>query len=137
MEAYTSDQMERLIWEKLVVNVGINAITALTGIHNGWIASDPEARKLATTAAREAYSVGIARSIALREEIVDRVLTVAQATARNRSSMGQDVDRRQQTEIDAINGAIIAFGREARIPTPVNETLFRLVKILEASFQAT
>ncbi len=66
--------------------------------------------------------------------MVERVLAIAQATAGNRSSMGQDVDRRKRTEIDAINGAIVAFGEQAQIPTPVNRTLTQLVKILEASY---
>ncbi len=48
--------------------------------------------------------------------------------------MGQDVDKKKRTEIDAINGAIVRFGQEAGIPTPVNQALTRLVKTLEANY---
>ena len=132
IEAHTSNQMERLIWEKLLVNVGINAITALTGILNGMIAELPPGRELSRSAVEEALLVAGARGIDVSEEIVDRVLNVARSTARNRSSMGQDVDRGKRTEIDAINGAIVQFGRKANIDTPVNQTLVHLIKILEA-----
>ena len=45
--------------------------------------------------------------------------------------MGQDVDRKHRTEIDAINGAIVRLGAELGIPTPVNWTLTQLVKTVE------
>lgn len=127
-------QMKQLIWEKLHINVGINAITALTGIRNGFIASNPAARELCRSAVMEAISVARAQGIAIDSDMVERVLAVAEATAVNRSSMGQDVDRRRRTEIEAINGAIVALGEQAGIPTPVNRTLTLLVKTLEANY---
>lgn len=133
-ETRVSSQMEQLIWEKLQVNVGINAITALTGIRNGAIAQLEEAQALSRAAVQESIKVSRARGFAIREDMVDRVIAVARATAVNRSSMGQDVDRRKRTEIDAINGAIVRLGEEMNIPTPVNWTLTQLIKILEASF---
>jgi len=129
------DRMEQLIWEKLHANVGINAVTALTGIRNGFIAETAVARDLCRAAVEEAILVARARGFEIGEDMVERVLTIARATARNRSSMGQDVDRRQRTEIDAINGAIVTFGEQAQIPTPVNRTLTQLVKTLEASYR--
>ena len=110
--------MEKLIWEKLIVNVGINAITGLTGIRNGVIAQMKEASDLCTSAVEEALLVAGAKGFPMGREMVERVITVAAATARNRSSMGQDVDNTKGTEIDAINGAIVRFGKEARIPVP-------------------
>jgi 2-dehydropantoate 2-reductase len=134
-EASASDQAEQLVWEKLHINVGINAITALTGIRNGFIAKFSEARELCRAAVEEAMQVARARGISIQENMVDRVLTVAEATAVNRSSMGQDVDRKKRTEIEAINGAIVQFAQEVGIPTPVNRTLTQLVKTLEANYR--
>ncbi|MFZ2448233.1 MAG: 2-dehydropantoate 2-reductase [Syntrophobacteraceae bacterium] len=133
-KADPSDSVERLIWEKLIVNVGINAITGLTGIRNGFIAEMREASELCASAVEEAVLVARAKGFPIGLEMVERVIGVARATARNRSSMGQDVDKRKRTEIDAINGAIVRFGQEAGIPTPVNQTLTRLVKTLEANY---
>ncbi len=129
-----SDNVERLIWDKLIVNVGINAITGLTGIRNGVVAGMLEAAELCEAAVEEAILVAGAKGFPMGPETVERVLGVARATARNRSSMGQDVDKKKRTEIDAINGAIVRFARESGIPTPVNQTLTRLVKILESNY---
>ncbi|MHC1725350.1 MAG: ketopantoate reductase family protein [Syntrophobacteraceae bacterium] len=132
--AESSDNVARLIWEKLIVNVGINAITGLTGIRNGFIAEMQEASNLCTSAVEEAIIIARAKGFPIGFDMVKRVLGVSRATARNRSSMGQDVDRKKRTEIDAINGAIVRFGKEAKIPTPVNQTLTSLVKVLEANY---
>ncbi|SPF44312.1 2-dehydropantoate 2-reductase [Syntrophobacter sp. SbD1] len=129
-----TDEVERLIWEKLIVNVGINAITGLTGIRNGFIAQMQEATELCRAAVDEAILVARWKGFQIGEEMVERVIAVARATARNRSSMGQDVDKKKRTEIDAINGAVVRFGREAGIATPVNETLTLLMKVLEAQY---
>jgi 2-dehydropantoate 2-reductase len=126
-----SDNVARLIWEKLIVNTGINAITGLTGIRNGVIAELPEASELCGSAVEEAILVARAKGFPIGLEMIERVISIARATARNRSSMGQDVDKRKRTEIDAINGAIVEFGKQVGIPTPVNQTLTSLIRILE------
>jgi 2-dehydropantoate 2-reductase len=134
LETQASDQMEQLIWEKLHVNVGINAITALTGIRNGVIAQVEAAVDLSRAAVLEAMLVAKAMGFSIREDMVERVIAIARATAVNRSSMGQDVDRKKRTEIDAINGAIVQYGEELGIATPVNRTLTQLVKVMEANY---
>lgn len=129
-----SDGMQRLVWEKLMINTGINAITALTGIRNGGIAVFQAARDLCRSVVEEALQVAAAKGFPMGEDMVERVLGVAAATAVNRSSMGQDVDRRKRTEIDAINGAIVQYGMETQTPIPVNLALTQLVKVLESSY---
>ncbi len=129
-----SNEVERLIWEKLIVNVGINAITGLTGIRNGFIAEMQEATDLCRSAVEEAILVARSKGFPVGMDMIQRVIAVARATGRNRSSMGQDVDRKKRTEIDAINGAVVRFGMEAGIPTPVNRTLTALLKVLEAQY---
>jgi 2-dehydropantoate 2-reductase len=125
--------MQQLIWQKLMVNVGINAITALTGIRNGQINTIPDAGLLCRAAVEEALLVAERKGFRFEGDMVERVFAVAEATSRNRSSMGQDVDRRRPTEIDAINGAIVSYGKEMDLPVVVNETLTRLVRTLQSN----
>ncbi|EAX48061.1 2-dehydropantoate 2-reductase [Thermosinus carboxydivorans Nor1] len=124
-----------LVWSKLIINVGINAITALTGIPNGQVMASAETRELVRLAVAEAVAVARASGIPLpHTNYFDQVATVAQATRDNRSSMLQDVTNRRRTEIDAINGAIVAAGKRLGVPTPVNETLTLLIKTLEQTY---
>jgi 2-dehydropantoate 2-reductase len=66
--------------------------------------------------------------------MVEQVFTAARATGPNRSSMGQDVDHNRETEIDAINGAIVRLAQEKGIQVPVNQTLTALVQTLEQNY---
>ncbi|GAB4270431.1 MAG: 2-dehydropantoate 2-reductase [Deferrisomatales bacterium] len=126
------------VWHKLAVNCGINALTALTGIRNGRIPEIPPAAALLEEAVGEAAAVARAAGVDLGDPkaLARRVLDVARATAANRSSMGQDVDRRASTEVAFINGAVAREGERRGVATPVNRTLTRLIQTLEATFGA-
>ncbi len=134
IETSVTDDVRALIWEKLLINVGINAITALTGIKNGKIDEFPAARRLSEMAVREAITVAQAKGVSVRDDAVVHVLQVAQATATNRSSMGQDVDNHRQTEIGTINGAVVKYANKEGIAVPVNETLTCLVETLQSHY---
>ncbi|WP_424002346.1 ketopantoate reductase family protein [Haloarcula salina] len=129
VETTVATDMPTRLWEKLAVNAGINAVTALARVENGALA-DPPADDLAADAARETATVarehGIdlsdARAVSLTEDVIER-------TAANRSSMHQDVAAGRRTEIDAINGYVVDA---AASPVPVNETLTRLIRTWES-----
>jgi 2-dehydropantoate 2-reductase len=126
----TSD-LQSLVWGKLVVNCGINALTALLRVPNGELLNRPDAALLMERAATECAAVAQAKGIALPfPDPVARVREVAQKTATNRSSMFQDILRGAPTEIEAINGAVVREGERLGVPTPVNETLWRLVRAI-------
>ncbi len=121
--------LQSLLWGKLVVNCGINALTALLRAPNGELLNRPDAAYLMERAATECAQVAAAFNIQLPfADPVERVRAVAQATAINHSSMFQDILRGVHTEIDAINGAVMRQGATVNVPTPVNETLWRLVR---------
>ena len=124
------------IWHKVLVNVGINPLTAIARVRNGEVASNADLAALSRAAVLEGATVARAAGVTLPvgdEELIAQVLGVAERTANNRSSMLMDRLRGQRTEIDRINGAIVDLGREHDVPTPVNETLTRLVRAIEAT----
>jgi 2-dehydropantoate 2-reductase len=123
-----------VLWAKLFINVGINAITALTGIRNGELLDLAATRQLCRDAVSEAVAVARARGIAVDGDPSETVFSVASATGLNRSSMGQDVDSRRPTEIAAINGFIVRQGEAAGVPVPVNRTLNALVETLQGHY---
>ena len=117
------------IWGKVLVNLGINALTALTGLRNGQLLDVPELRRLMRLAVEEGIRVAEADGVDL--SIIDHVAhvyEVAEATGANRSSMLQDVDRGRRTGIDALNGTVVGLGEKLGVETPVNRALTALVK---------
>ncbi|MCX8102994.1 MAG: 2-dehydropantoate 2-reductase [Candidatus Bipolaricaulota bacterium] len=128
IETEYSGEIERLLWEKIIINCAINPLTALCDQPNGVIVHDAELREVAGAVACEALRVARAHGVTLTDsEAVERVETVACRTAQNISSMLQDVRRGRPTEIDYINGAVVREGRRLQIPTPLNLLLTRLI----------
>lgn len=131
LETTVAADMPSRLWEKLAVNAGINAVTALTATENGAVL-EPPADELARAAARETARVARADGVDLSEEAALAAMErVASATAANTSSMAQDLQAGRRTEIDAINGYVVDRGRTLGVETPTNATLAALVRTWE------
>lgn len=121
-------------WAKLLVNAGINALTAIFDCPNGGLLGLPAAKAKLAAAVTEAAAVARAKGIPLARDPVTHTLDVCRATSGNLSSMLQDVRRKRKTEIDAINGAVVAEARRYGIPVPVNAELVSAIKEIEQSY---
>lgn len=135
-ETKISRDIDSVIWSKIIINVGINALTAITRLNNGRLIEYEDCRALLRGAVQEAVRVVKRKRIKLAyDDPIQKVESVCKATAANVSSMLQDVLNSKRTEIDFINGAIIRQGKACGIPTPVNEVLTNLVKTIETSYE--
>lgn len=116
------------VWQKLLVNAGINALTALAGVTNGELLSAPElvvnVRRLVSEAAAVARAEGVALPA---HDPFELVRAVAGATPTARSTMLADLDAGRVTEIDAINGAIVRLGERHGTDVTANRLVTALV----------
>jgi 2-dehydropantoate 2-reductase len=136
-ETRISRDIKNFLWSKLVINVGINALTAITRLNNGKLLDYEPSHKILKMAVNEAVKVAKRKRIKLSyEDPLTKVEAVCEATANNVSSMLQDVLKKKRTEIDAINGVIIRYAEELGIPAPTNAMLVDLIKTIEASYAA-
>ncbi|MFO8058595.1 MAG: 2-dehydropantoate 2-reductase [bacterium] len=132
LSAKVTTDLEGVIWSKLIINVAINALTAVLGVRNGVLAETEATREIMEAAIEEVKQVCRARGITLSfEDPFERALQVSRATGQNISSMLQDVRAKRQTEIEAINAAVVAEAAGYGIEAPVNSTLSRLVRAME------
>lgn len=132
--AVLSENVMSLIWEKLIVNCGINPITALTGLKNGELLDNEESLRLMDKVAEEAINVAKASNINLSFEDASHIKNVAKATAENTSSMLADVLNKRRSEIMNINGAVVRIGKELNVDVSVNEILTNLILLKEKSY---
>lgn len=124
--------IDSLIWGKLVVNAGINAVTGICRIKNGWILKIPEAKILMSKLCGEAGCV--AKELGIKLPYPDAfkyTAGICRKTADNCSSMLQDIQRGRKTEIDFINGALIKEGGKIGLSLPYNEVVTRIIKVIE------
>lgn len=134
-ETRISRDIKGLLWSKLIINVGINALTAITRLNNGRLVEFEGTRKILREAVTEAVRIAKRKRVKLiYDDPLAKVEAVCEATAINVSSMLQDVLRKKRTEIDFINGVIVRQAQELGIPSPVNSLLVDLVKTIEVSY---
>jgi 2-dehydropantoate 2-reductase len=127
--------LQRALWEKLIVNCAVNALGAITRLPNGALVECEGARLVLRAAAREAAAVARAVGVNIgKADPAPKVEKGCRATASNLNSMLQDVLRQKPTEIEQINGAVVRAGESLGIPTPVNELLTELIRAIEASY---
>jgi 2-dehydropantoate 2-reductase len=128
----TPADMERMMWWKFMVNVGMNPPSAVLGAPYGVFQSSPEARALMETLMREVISLAQVEGVNLKAQEIDDWYPVLQTLSpRGKTSMLQDIEAGRKTEIEMFAGKVVALGQKHSIPTPVNETMLRMIHVLE------
>ncbi|MFW9898194.1 MAG: ketopantoate reductase family protein [Candidatus Thorarchaeota archaeon] len=134
LEAIMVDDIIKECWEKIFVNIGINAFGALTRLKNGKLLENKGLKYLMGEAVKEAVKVAKMKNINLpKKDFIALTYDVAEKTSENKNSMLQDVLKGKKTEVDFINGRILKYAKELGINTPINKLLTYLVKGLEQS----
>ena len=121
-------------WEKVFVNIGINAVGALARLPNGKLLENEGLKYLIEQAIKEAVKISKMKGIKLPEkDYISIAYDVVEKTADNKNSMLQDILNRKVTEIDFLNGRILRYAVQLGVLVPVNESLTYLIKGLENS----
>lgn len=121
-------------WTKLIFNASTNPVGALTLLHHGAATRFSPTGTLFNDLIAEGESVARALGIELHGDPRQLVQKGANAPGKHRASMLQDILAKRQTEVDFMNGAIVKWGEQARVPTPLNRALWELIKGLEHSW---
>jgi 2-dehydropantoate 2-reductase len=126
------NNVNSLLWSKLSLHAGLNAVTALTQASNKEFLQLPEAIQLAKLAVAEVVAVATVAGIPLLySNCAQEMLAYAEAMHDHQSPMLQDVLHKRKSEIEAINGSVIREGRKYGVPTPVNEALTLALRTIE------
>jgi 2-dehydropantoate 2-reductase len=122
-------------WTKLIFNAATNPVGAVTGLTHGQACDVGGLRALMSALVAEGRAVADAQGIELDSDpdaLIDHAHGVAYL---HKASMLQDVLARRPTEVDALNGGIVRFGRDAGVATPGHETMWALMHGLERSWE--
>jgi len=121
-------------WTKLIFNASTNPVGALTLLHHGAATRFPPTGALFNDLIAEGEAVANALGIELHGDPRQLVQKGANAPGKHRASMLQDVLAKRQTEVDFMNGAIVKWGEQVQVPTPLNRAMWELIKGLEHSW---
>ena len=128
-----SDNIMGTIWDKLLVNVATGALSGITGLPYGELYQVPEVEACAIAAVAEAMAVAVASGVTLSTQDPRQpwVKAAAGLPFEFKASMLQSLEKGSVTEIDFVNGAVVAQGLKVGVPTPVNQTLVACLKGVE------
>lgn len=133
----TPEDMLRWLWWKFMINVGVNQASAVTRMTYSAFQQDKTAQELMEALMREVITLAKAAGIALTDEDISNWYPILnKLSPQGKTSMLQDIEARQKTEVEVFSGRAIALGKQYNIPTPVNETIFRVIKLLEKGYGA-
>jgi len=133
LDATATTDVRHRLWQKLAINAAINPVTALARVENGALTQPGDLADVATAAGTETARVARADGVDLSATTVrEGIADVVDETARNRSSMHQDVAAGRRTEIEAINGYVVERASAVGESVPVNRTLAALIRGWEA-----
>ncbi|MCX7781569.1 MAG: 2-dehydropantoate 2-reductase [Negativicutes bacterium] len=124
-----------LLWSRVAIHAGINAVTAITRVTNGQLLDIAHARQLAEMAVAEVENVARAAGVRLLyENPVADMHAFAASLKDHRSSMLQDVCHKRKTEVEAINGMVVQEGLRLGVPVCVNQALVLALTTIETLY---
>ena len=128
----TPPDMIRMLWWKFMINVGVNQASAVMRAPYGAFQSIPQAQALSADLMREVLALARAEGVNLVEQDMDdwyRFLSTL--SPQGKTSMLQDIEAGRKTEVEMFGGKVVELGHIHGIPTPVNETVLRIIQVLE------
>ncbi|MBU2881582.1 2-dehydropantoate 2-reductase [Psychrosphaera sp. B3R10] len=128
--AEQAEELPTILWQKLIINCAINPLTAINRVTNGELAAQTFQQQLNTIVAEV---INVARIDGVDFDLntmIDLVNSVIKSTAKNYSSMYQDLTNNRKTEIDFINGYVCKLANQYKIDVPVNQALVRQIQKL-------
>jgi 2-dehydropantoate 2-reductase len=126
------DDIDQLIWEKLICNCAYSGPCGLTDRTVGEVMADPDLSKVSAACASEGYAVAMKKGVKLGfTDPVAYVRDFGSKIPNARPSVLLDLMARRACEIDVINGSIPRVGKQVGVAAPVNETVTALVKAKE------
>lgn len=128
----TPEDMIRTLWWKFMINVGMNQVSAVLRAPYRVFQESKEARELMEAAMRETISLASPCKVRLSEEDIKEFYPFLLAMSpEGKTSMVQDIEAQRKTEVEMLAGRVNELGEKYGIPTPVNRTLFRLLRVME------
>lgn len=130
----TPVDMIRMLWWKFMINIGLNQISVVLRAPYGVLATSQDAQALMESAMREVITIAKVVNVNLGEEdLTSWYPDLSKASPQGKTSMLQDIEASRKTEVEMFAGKVVELGATYGISTPVNQTLLRMIKVIEQS----
>lgn len=135
IQTQACEDVKRLLWQKLFINMTINSVTSLLDANISIISDSENASNASKKLIEEAVKVAAADGEKFdADQVYSEVISTAKVLGTGKASMCQDMENRRKTEIDFINGAVVRLGKKYGIETPYHSLIVDLIHAKESLF---
>jgi 2-dehydropantoate 2-reductase len=139
LETIASDNVKKRKWMKLFALTAVGPLSAIFDMHHTELYVTNKESKLARELGKqiilETRKVAQADGVEVSEdECLEMFLKIVDSNQTNKSSMAFDIQFKRKSEIDFINGSVSKIGKKHGVPTPLNDMLYKIIKVKEGSF---
>jgi len=128
----TPEDMIRMMWWKFMINVGMNQASAVMRAGYGVFQTSKEAQELMESLMNEVIALSKVMDVDLTERDIEAwYLFLKTLAPQGKTSMLQDIEAGRKTEIEIFGDKVVELGKAHGIPTPVNQTLSQVIRVLE------
>ena len=139
LETIASDNVKKRKWMKLFALTAVGPLSAIFDMHHTELYVTNKESKLARELGKqiilETRKVAQADGVEVSEdECLEMFLKIVDSNQTNKSSMAFDIQYKRKSEIDFINGSVSKTGKKHGVLTPLNDMLYKIIKVKEGSF---
>ena len=128
IQSYLVDDIEVAIWLKLAILAPFADVCCLTRQPGRIMIEDPHVQEIAFAAMREVIAVAEAKGVPLPPDALQSRMDMMNGFANAKPSMLHDLEAGKRIELDGLQGAVVAMGRELGVPTPVHQVVYAALK---------
>lgn len=134
-----TDEVGKYLWAKMLYNTTLNPLGAILGVNYGRLMESESSKAIMDLLIEETFAVIQAAGYTTNWECAEEYKTVfydklIPDTYNHRASTLQDIEKKQKTEIDTLNGCIVKLAKEHGVPVPTHEMIVRLIHSIEDNF---
>ena len=139
LETIATDNVKKRKWMKLFALTAVGPLSAIFDMHHTELYVTNKESKLARELGKqiilETRKVAQADGVEVSEdECLEMFLKIVDSNQTNKSSMAFDIQYKRKSEIDFINGSVSKIGKKHGVPTPLNDMLYKIIKVKEGTF---
>ena len=133
----TPEDMIRMLWWKFMINVGMNQTSAVVRAPYGIFQTSLEAQRLMEALMKEVVALANVMNVNLTLRDIEEWYSILKGLSpQGKTSMLQDIEAKRKTEVEIFGGKVVELGKTHGVQTPVNQTVFQIIRILEQYTEA-
>ncbi|PKM73282.1 MAG: 2-dehydropantoate 2-reductase [Firmicutes bacterium HGW-Firmicutes-16] len=127
--------MQKRLWSKFMLNVGVNQVSAVFGCDYGGLQKEGSTRSTMLAAMEEAMILSEKENVNLTQADIEYWLRILDGlNPQGKPSMLQDIEAKRHSEVELFSGTILALGKKHGLTFPINQMLYGKLKAMESTF---